>query len=92
MNPSCNVIEVKSSKVKNLDMPFTEEELELKKIRDFVHKLHHQTSQETLTKEIRKIQDASRITNISEEELTDLLHMLRKRKFIYEIITGELFG
>lgn len=88
---NCIVAEVKSiGKVTDLELPITEEQRELRRVRDLVVGLHRKHSVETLTKSLRKYQDASRTPHINKDCLVHLLCQIQTTKYIIEIMTGEL--
>lgn len=91
MNPSCNVVEVKSmNKATDLELPFTEKDELQKIVHEYVIGLHRKTSAETLMRNLKKYQDASRTPHIDKELLTPLLTAIRRLKKDIEIMTGEL--
>lgn len=88
----CNIVEVRppSSKVQDLELPLTEDDKKLRMIRDFVVGLNRKHSVETLTKSLRKLQDASRLQTIDKNALVHLLLEIRRHKDKIEILTGEM--
>jgi len=90
MNP-CHVVEVKPvGKATDLELPFTEQDEKQKLVHEYVIGLHRKTSAETLMRNLKKYQDASRTPHIDKELLIPLLTAIRRLKKDIEIMTGEL--
>lgn len=88
---NCIVAEVKNiGKVTDLEIPITDEHRELRKTRDLVVGLHRKHSVETLTKSLRKYQEASRTPHIGKDCLAHLLAQIQITKYMIEIMSGEL--
>lgn len=91
MSNNFQVIEVcHNSKVTDLQTPFTEEQLRIRTARDLRIKYARQESKEALMRDIKILQDASRVQFLSKEAVAILLVELRTKKDLLSLDTGEL--
>ena len=96
MDKSCVIVDAEKafsmpiSKEEEGQIPLSDEEKELKFVRDYVIKLSRRESIETLMQKYRHLQNAYRLQNVSKRFKAETFIEIRKVRYIIEILKQEL--